>query len=152
MERTFSRPWHAVDGLFHRARDRDHHLIDRHHAVIDADHDAGKIRGRKNRDGNIEGLIAADQRDHNNEENYRRGVLREPMEARRRGLNVGMVRDLGFIRHLDLILCAAVVLAVGFRLRGFLAARIRLRFTVVRRWLVFARFSLIRLGRIAAFA
>ncbi len=93
-------PLHAVDRLLYRTRDRDHHLIDGHHAVVNADHDARKIRGRKNRNRNIECLISSDQRNHNNEKDHGAGVVREPLAPRRHGFLASMIRDLGFIRHL----------------------------------------------------
>ena len=53
--------WNAVDGFFDGARDDHQHLVDGHHAVVDANDDAGKIGIRKNRNGNGEGEVSADE-------------------------------------------------------------------------------------------
>src|SRR5262249_49331626 len=51
---------------------------DRHHAVVHADHDAREIGVRKNRNGNAERQIAADQREANDQEKNRAGDFVKP--------------------------------------------------------------------------
>jgi hypothetical protein len=75
-------------------------LIDGHYAVINTDYDAGKIRGRKNRNWNIERLVRAHQRNSYNQKNNRAGIVSEPLPLGRYSLLANMVCDLGFIRHL----------------------------------------------------
>src|SRR5439155_6999412 len=65
---NFLQTGNAVDGFFDGARDDHQHLVDGHHTVVDANDDARKIRIGKDRNGNGEGEVSADQHQSNNQE------------------------------------------------------------------------------------
>src|SRR5256885_12983517 len=92
----------AIDGFFDGARNRDEHLIDRHHAVVHAYHDAGKIGRRKNGNGHREGMIATNDSEADDQEEYRPGELLEPREIVPRGW--ALLRGTREERHARLVL------------------------------------------------
>ena len=76
--RDFLEAGDAVDGFLERPGDRHQHLVNRHHAVVYANNDAREIRVGKNRHGNTEGEIRANQRECHCQEQNRARQLLEP--------------------------------------------------------------------------
>src|SRR6185437_12596404 len=83
---------YAVDGFFERAGNGDHHLVNGHHAVVHADHDPGEIGLREYRNRQLQGFIAAHQRDGDDEEHQRTGEVRDP-GARRTGAEIRLIAE-----------------------------------------------------------